>query len=43
VEKAALSLVEVEHAYGDTVALRNVTLDVRKEEILCLLGPSGCG
>ena len=40
---AALSLTDVEHAYGDTIALRNVSLEVREEEILCLLGPSGCG
>jgi iron(III) transport system ATP-binding protein len=40
---AALSLTEVEHAYGDAIALRNVSLEVREEEILCLLGPSGCG
>ena len=40
---AALSLADVEHAYGDSFALHGVTLDVREEEILCLLGPSGCG
>jgi iron(III) transport system ATP-binding protein len=41
--RTALSLTNVEHAYGEAVALQGVTLDVTKEEILCLLGPSGCG
>ncbi len=41
--KTALGLTDVEHAYGETVALRGITLDVIEEEILCLLGPSGCG
>jgi len=43
VATAALSLADVEHAYGDAFALRGATLEVREEEILCLLGPSGCG
>jgi phosphate transport system ATP-binding protein len=29
--------------YDDVFALRNVTLDVRPNEILALIGPSGCG
>jgi iron(III) transport system ATP-binding protein len=41
--KTALSLTDVEHAYGETVALRGITLEVLEAEILCLLGPSGCG
>ncbi len=43
VTSAALALAEIEHAYGDAIALRGVALEVREEEILCLLGPSGCG
>jgi iron(III) transport system ATP-binding protein len=43
VRPAALGLADVEHAYGDALALRGVSLEVREEEILCLLGPSGCG
>jgi iron(III) transport system ATP-binding protein len=41
--KIALSLTDVEHTYGEAVALRGITLEVLEEEILCLLGPSGCG
>jgi ABC-type Fe3+/spermidine/putrescine transport system ATPase subunit len=33
----------VSHHYGETVALKNVSLDARKSEILALLGPSGSG
>jgi NitT/TauT family transport system ATP-binding protein len=37
-------LQDVTFAYGaGTVALENVTLDVRRGEFLTLIGPSGCG
>lgn len=29
--------------YGEITVLRNVSLDVRKSEVLCLIGPSGSG
>ncbi len=29
--------------YGDTVAVRDVSLDIAPGEVVCLLGPSGCG
>lgn len=29
--------------YGDFVAIKNITLDVKKGEFFTLLGPSGCG
>ncbi len=40
---ARLSLEAIDHAYGDNVSLRDVSLDVEPGEILCLLGASGCG
>ena len=38
--------VRIDHVskrYGDTVAVNNVSLDINKGEIFCLLGGSGCG
>ncbi|MBN8281134.1 MAG: phosphate ABC transporter ATP-binding protein [Gammaproteobacteria bacterium] len=29
--------------YGDTHALRNISLDVGRNEVIALIGPSGCG
>jgi len=28
---------------GAVVAFRQLTLEVRRQEILCIVGPSGCG
>lgn len=38
-----VSISGVSVAYGDTIPLRNLSLDVHKGEFLSLLGPSGCG
>ena len=38
-----VSLVDVTLAYGDTVAVPNLNLNVREGELIALLGPSGCG
>jgi putative spermidine/putrescine transport system ATP-binding protein len=38
-----LRLVQVSRDFGQTHALRNVTLTVRRGEFVALLGPSGCG
>lgn len=40
---AALQLRGVSKAFGDVVALRNVSLDVAQGEYLTILGPSGAG
>ncbi|MEF8881827.1 MAG: ABC transporter ATP-binding protein [Halapricum sp.] len=40
---AVLELADVTRAFGDDVAVENVSLDVREGELLTLLGPSGCG
>lgn len=39
----ALSLSEVSHSYGDSLSVRQASLDIAAGEIVCLLGPSGCG
>lgn len=38
-----LTIDGVTHAYGATVAVDDVTLEVRGGELVALLGPSGCG
>ena len=38
-----VSISAISVAYGDTVPLRGLSLDVFKGEFLSLLGPSGCG
>jgi putative spermidine/putrescine transport system ATP-binding protein len=40
---AYLSLEKLTLAYGDTVAVGNLDLDIGKGELIALLGPSGCG
>ena len=40
---ARLTFENVERWYGDTRALRGVSLDIAPAEVVCLLGPSGCG
>jgi len=38
-----LELKNISKKYGDTIALRNVSLRVIKGEILAIIGPNGCG
>jgi iron(III) transport system ATP-binding protein len=40
---AEIEIRELTMRYGDTVAVRNLSLDIVSGEMLVLLGPSGCG
>ena len=48
-DEIALTLNNVRKIYQDciknerVIAIKDVTLDIKKEEFLCILGPSGCG
>jgi iron(III) transport system ATP-binding protein len=41
--EARLSLEGISHGYGGAPVLEDVSLQLRRGEITCLLGPSGCG
>lgn len=40
---AGVSLINLHKSYGDSIALRDITLDIRAGELITLLGPSGSG
>lgn len=41
--ECVLSVRDACYRYDHTEVLRNLTLDVARQEFLCVLGPSGCG
>lgn len=41
--EALLQLNHVKKCYGDSVILDNISLSVRKGEVIVIIGPSGCG
>ncbi|MEW2386650.1 ATP-binding cassette domain-containing protein, partial [Micromonospora sp. NPDC047707] len=42
-DEFAISVRGLRKAYGDTVAVAGVDLDVRRGEVFALLGPNGAG
>lgn len=42
-ERPYLSIEGLWKAFGDFIALRDISLDVQEGEFVCFLGPSGCG
>ncbi|PZF83979.1 ATP-binding cassette domain-containing protein, partial [Micromonospora deserti] len=42
-DELAISVRGLRKAYGDTVAVAGVDLDVRRGEVFALLGPNGAG
>lgn len=42
-ETLAVDIINLTKLYGDFVALKNVSVDIRDNEFFTLLGPSGCG
>lgn len=41
--KLKIRTVDLNLFYGDTQALKNVSVDIREREVTALIGPSGCG
>jgi len=39
----AVGLRRVTHRFGETIAVSDVSMDIRGSELIVLLGPSGCG
>ena len=40
---STIELQNLTKSFGDLTAVNNVSLKVDENEVLCLLGPSGCG
>lgn len=41
--QAYLSIQSVHKTFGSFTALKEINIDIQKNEFICLLGPSGCG
>ena len=42
-DQPIVSIRDVHKSFGDLEVLKGVTLDVRKGEVICIIGPSGSG
>jgi len=42
-ESLVIRTTDLSVAYGEKVAVKNVSLDIRDREVIALIGPSGCG
>ena len=42
-EAPFISIRKVSRRFGDVVAVDNLSLDIERGELFCLLGASGCG
>ena len=40
---STIELQNLTKSFGDLTAVNNISLKVNQDEVLCLLGPSGCG
>ena len=43
VDEARMTCRNVDVYYGDNHAIKNVSLDIGREQVLAMIGPSGCG
>lgn len=41
--KTIIEVEELDFFYGQTQALKNISLDIKEKEVYALIGPSGCG
>ena len=42
-DTALLSIEHLKKAYGDNVVLKDISLSVKRGEVIVVIGPSGCG
>ncbi len=39
----AIAVQDMDFCYGESIALKEITLDIRRNEVTAFIGPSGCG